>query len=621
MPDLLAARLDDSSFQRPPPLQLDGLHLHDDSSPTRSVRSCTASPTEPDLFDGPAATTSMNVDYDAPIQHNRNASYAGQRQPSHRTEILAKMSMPDLRSAKIDFTKKLPIRSQARLPSLDGVNSLGGSTHEQLSRYPDLSLSIDTEVQSSASCTEESEDKSTPRATYSMAFERNSYFRRLSSFPSSVILPQSLLCLVETARSMLFAACQVYQTLDHYIVHVDERLSVLRKVLEPASSDMLHLIAALDQFDASSRKALPPPAVCRAVVESCRDTAAAFGKVVRVLTLQSQVLTTCDDVRYSRLLLVELYAATAEIACAWKKMLPQMRHVKSLLHMNWSSSHPTSETKSVAPLDLSAQVLRYHMGGFGTNGVSGNLNRARTVRRHAGSFSSKDVEIGKKLPSYDDPSYRGGGSQGPPQTLRHPRRQATTPATLPSTQNSPRLPLSPAFVSRSVSRGRDYDDGHSRQGSSSSIHASSVSSSPIIPGKLMTSFELPSNSRIQVDKEALHAIKEAVDLAPTVWNMIEDSLEDVLSAKADFREGLNKARAVTKRLADMVVSMQEGDSPSDRKLLREDARLFLKVDMTILYCFIKAYDRKRLLSNCPVLSRCIRRRTTCHPYYAMAWSD
>jgi hypothetical protein len=110
-----------------------------------------------------------------------------------------------------------------------------------------------------------------------------------------------------------------------------------------------------------------------------------------------------------------------------------------------------------------------------------------------------------------------------------------------------------------------------------------VSSSPIIPGKLMTSFELPSNSRIQVDKEALHAIKEAVDLAPTVWNMIEDSLEDVLSAKADFREGLNKARAVTKRLADMVVSMQEGDGPSDRKLLREDARLFLKVDMTILY--------------------------------------
>jgi len=386
---------------------------------------------------------------------------------------------------------------------------------------------------------------------------------------------------------------------------------------------MLQLIAALDQFDASSRKALPPPAVCRAVVESCRDTAAAFGKVVRVLTLQLQVLTTCDDVRYSRLLLIELYATTAEIACAWKKMLPQMRHVKSLLHMNWSASHhiPTSETKFVAPLDLSAQPLRHHIGGFGSNGISGNLNRTRTVRRHAGSFSSKDVEIGKQLPSYDDPSYRGGGSQGPPQTFRNPRRQATTPVTLPSTQNSPHLPLSPAFVSRPVSRGRDFDRDHSRQGSSSSIHASSLSSSPIIPGKLMTSFELPSNSRIQVDKEALHAIKEAVDLAPAVWNMIEDSLEDILSAKADFREGLNKARAVTKRLADMVVSMQEGDSPSDGKLLREDARLFLKVNMTMLYCFTKAYDLQRLLSSCPVQSRCIRRRMTCHPYYAMAWSD
>ena len=370
---------------------------------------------------------------------------------------------------------------------------------------------------------------------------------------------------------MLFAACQVYQTLDHYIVHVDERLSsVLRKVVEPASSDMLQLIAALDRFDASSRKALPPPTICRAVVEGCRNTAAAFNKVVRVLMLQLQVLTTFDDVRYSRLLLVELYAATAEIACAWKKMLPQMRHVKSLLHMN-----SPLETKSVAPLDLSA--VRHHIGGPGINGISGNVYRARTVRRHAGSFSSKDVEIGKQLPSHDNPSYRGSGSQGHPQTHRNPRRQATTPVTFPSTQNSPHLPLSPAFLNRSFSRGIDLDRGHSRHGSQSSIHASSLSSSPIISGKLMTSLEFPSNSRIQVDKEALQAIKEAVDVAPTVWYMIEDVLEDILSSKADFREGLNKARAVTKRLADMVVTMQENDSPIDRKSLREDARSFLKV--------------------------------------------
>ena len=552
----------------------------EDSSPAGS---CTASPAERELFDGP--TTSTNGSHDAPTQHNRNASYAGQEQHSHRTEISAKMSMPDLRSAKVDFTKRWPPRSRSRLSSLDGAYSIGDSAQGQSSRSPDLSLTIDTEMRNSTSFTEESEDKTTPRATYSMAFERNSYFRRLSTFPASVTLPHSLLCLVETARSMLFAACQVYQTLDHYIVHVDERLSsVLRKVVEPASSDMLQLIAALDRFDASSRKALPPPAICRAVVEGCRNTAAAFHKVVRVLTLQLQVLTTFDDVRYSRLLLVELYAATAEIACAWKKMLPQMRHVKSLLHMNWSAGHhiPTLETKSVAPLDLSA--FRHHIGGPGINGISGNIYRARTVRRHAGSFSSKDVEIGKQLPSHDNPSYRGSGSQGHPQTHRNPRRQVTTPVTFPSTQNSPHLPLSPAFVNRSFSRGIELDRGHSRHGSQSSIHASSLSSSPIISGKLMTSLELPSNSRIQVDKEALHAIKEAVDVAPTVWNMIEDVLEDILSSKADFREGLNKARVVTKRLADMVVTMQESDSPTDRKSLREDARSFLKVNKIILYC-------------------------------------
>ncbi|KAF8742721.1 hypothetical protein AX14_002529 [Amanita brunnescens Koide BX004] len=597
--ELAAARVADSEPQRPPPLQLSSLRPYsDDSSPTKSDGSCTASPTELELFDGPTAST--NGSYDGPIQHNRNASYAGQEQHSHRTEISAKMSMPDLRSAKIDFTKRLPARSQTVLPSLDGGYSLGGdSTQGQSSRSPDLSLSINTEMRSSASFTEES---STPRATYSMAFERNSYFRRLSTFPASVTLPQSLLCLVETARSLLFAACQVYQTLDHYIVHVDERLSsVLRKVLEPASSDMLQLIAALDRFDASSRKALPPPAICRAVVESCRNTAAAFNKVVRVLTLQLQVLTACDDVRYSRLLLVELYTATAEIACAWKKMLPQIRHVKSLLHMNWSASHhiKTSETKSVAPLDLSALAFR-HFAGSGLNSTSGKVYRARTVRRHAGSFSSKDVEIGKQLPSYDNPSYQSSGSQGHPQTQRNPRRQATTPVTFSSTQNSPHLPLSPAFVNRSSSRGTELDRGHSRHGSQSSIHASSLSSSPIISGKLTTSFELLSNSRIQVDKEALHAIKEAVDVAPTVWNMIEDMLEDILSSKADFREGLNKARAVTKRLANVVVTMQESDSPTDRKLLREDARSFLKAVVQLsnaVKTYKEAHDVPSVLRN------------------------
>ncbi|KAK2467008.1 hypothetical protein APHAL10511_001266 [Amanita phalloides] len=559
-----------------PELQFDSVDPHsNDSSPAKSAGSSVASPAESESYDRPSAMTSVGGTFDAPIQHNRNASYAGHGQFTHRSEILAKMSMPDLRSAKVDFTKK---SSTDLLPSSDEAYTTNDSTRGQLSRYPGMSLSIDTGIRTSTSFVEENDDKTTSRATYSMTSERNSYFRRLSAFPAPITLPQSLLCLVDTARSMLFAACQVYQTLDHYIVHVDERLSsVLRKVLEPASCDMLQLISALDRFDSISRKMLPPPATCRAVVESCKDTAAAFSKVVKVLTFQLQVLTTCDDVRYSRLLLVELYAATAEIASAWKRMLPQIHHLKSLLHMNRLAGHhgnSASETKSILPLESSASAPRYPSSSAPT-GMSTSVGRARTIRRHAGSFSSKDVEIGKQLPSYDEP-YRGNGPQGRPQTFRMPRRQATTPVLLPSAQSSSPIPVNPTPLSRSPPHGLEPDHGHSRNDSQSSIHAMSLSSSPILPSKVITSFELPSNSRSQVDKEALRAIKEAVDIAPTVWNMIEDSLEDVLSVRANFREELNKARIVTKRLASMVIALQENDGLSDRKLLREDARLFLK---------------------------------------------
>ncbi|KAF8628409.1 hypothetical protein AX15_003931 [Amanita polypyramis BW_CC] len=576
---------------QPPPLQLGILRSYsDDYSPTKSVGSYEGSPTESEsLYEHSSIVINANDGFEAPIQHSRGASYAGQERYSHRTEILAKMSMPNLRSSKIDFRKESPDASQARHPSSYAVNN---STREEAAPYQDSLMSNDAEKRVPRSSNVLNEDESTPRAIYSVASERNSYFRRLSTFPASITLPQSLLYLVDTARSMLFAACQVYQTLDHYIVNTDERFSsVLRKVLEPASSDMLQLIASLDRFDSISRKALPTPAVCKAVIESCRDTAAAFNKVVRVMTLQLQVLVTCDDVRYSRLLLIELYAATAEIACAWRKMVPEIHHLRSLLHTNWSINQPatsTSEAKFTSPLDLHAPAPRHHINGSGSNGISTSISRARTVRRHAGSFSSRDVEIGKQLPSHDS-SY-GGGSQGRPHAFRAPRRQATTPAALPLTQNNLHVPSSPTSAIRPTSRGAELIDRyHSRNGSQLSIHpSSSASVPPSIPNKVTTSLDLPSSSRMQVDKEALHAIKGTVDIAPSVWDMIESALEDVLPVRVDIRDGLNRARAVTKRLADMVVTIQDNDSLSDRKLLREDARLFLKA-VVQLSGAIKAY--------------------------------
>lgn len=117
---------------------------------------------------------------------------------------------------------------------------------------------------------------------------------------------------------------------------------------------------------------------------------------------------------------------------------------------------------------------------------------------------------------------------------------------------------------------------HSRQGSQSSLLGSSTSSSPSLPAKT-TFLELPSTSRTQVDKEALDAVKEAVEVAPAVWDMMDEIFSDVPETNIDVRESLERAKLVTKRLTDNIRAVQQGDSSADRKTLREDAHVFLKV--------------------------------------------
>ncbi|KAM6500626.1 RAM signaling pathway domain containing protein [Amanita muscaria] len=574
--------LPDFEPQRPPPLHLGILSPYaEESSPTKSFESYATSPAETESFDELSfSQLSPNYGFDAPTQHNRNASYAGQEQHPHRTEVFAKMSMPDLRLAKLDFTKTVPVLPQTPDQTSLSDDALASDDRKQVKHQ--APPPTDSEFPLPGQLDDEYEDTSNSRVVFSMTSQRNSYFRRLSAFPASVTLPHALLCLVDIARSMLFAACQVYQALDHYIVHVvDERLSsVLRKVLEPASSDMFQLIASLERFDTWSRKMLPPPAICRAIVECCRNTAAAFNKVVRVLALQLQVLTACDDVRYSRLLLVELFAATAEIACAWKNMGPEIPHLKTLLRTHrlvGQGMLSSLETKSKSVMDLSFPIPR-HQPNTSTSHGSATVSRARTVRRHAGSFSSKDVEIGKQLPSYDDAPYGSSTSSVSARTqLRTPRRQTTTPAVFPSSQSSSHFPSNPVTSVRSTSRGTDvFDQDHTRRHSHSSTQLPPASSPPSVPTKVPALLELPSSSKVQIDKEALQAVKLAVDVAPRVWDMIETFLQDVLSTKAEIRNGLDNARLLTRRLADMIMDLHENNDLGDKKSLLEDARFFLK---------------------------------------------
>ncbi|KAF9024704.1 hypothetical protein BDZ89DRAFT_1135845 [Hymenopellis radicata] len=80
--------------------------------------------------------------------------------------------------------------------------------------------------------------------------------------------------------------------------------------------------------------------------------------------------------------------------------------------------------------------------------------------------------------------------------------------------------------------------------------------------------DLPSSSKTQVDKEAIQAVQNAMDVAPVVWDMIEDVLGDALEAQKDTRECLDRARSVTTRLTDLVRAMKDGDMTSDKTVVQ-----------------------------------------------------
>ncbi|KAL1747512.1 RAM signaling pathway protein-domain-containing protein [Schizophyllum fasciatum] len=560
---------------RLPPLHLGILQSQDaEPSPTRSFY--LPSPADSVTFfddEEPSSSSLKSPPSSADDQHNRNRSFAeGVKAASSGSDFQFKQGLPDLSTARLNFTKKQTHNTNhtARKPSY-GLDDY--PMPSPVSTRKDSSSSISSTSRIVRPFTRDRPPPSPPRAIPSMAIERNSYFRRLSSLPKAAItrsLPQPLVCLMDCARSILFAVVQIHLALDRYTTFpIDERLSsLLKKVAEPAQAEMMSLTSALDRFDALSRKSQPPPAVCRGVVESCRDTVSAFGRVVGVLPLQLKVINT-DDVRFLRSMLLTLYGATAEISTAWQTLMSQMDGIRPLLrvrrHHPGSASEPSSSStafhypsKPVRP----GPPLRTHTGSStSSSGVSRHPSR-----RHAGSFSYKDVELGRALPSVDIPLPSGSRTPVPrgKRPAATPQMNGSTPSLSSPFPSSPSAPGEPARV-------------HSRQTSQTSTHASSrsPSSSPVAAEKT-SFFDLPSSAKNQVDKEAVQAVKLAVDIAPGVWDRMEDLLADVLREKGDVRESLDRARAVTKRLVELINLVQEGDSTSDKRALREDAHVFLK---------------------------------------------
>jgi hypothetical protein len=87
----------------------------------------------------------------------------------------------------------------------------------------------------------------------------------------------------------------------------------------------------------------------------------------------------------------------------------------------------------------------------------------------------------------------------------------------------------------------------------------------------------PNSSKKLVDKEALDAMKVAVEAAPGVWEMMEAILADILETQAEVRETLTRAKAVTQRLRENIRAVHQGEATADRKTMRDDAHVFVKV--------------------------------------------
>ncbi|KAI0273711.1 RAM signaling pathway protein-domain-containing protein [Gloeopeniophorella convolvens] len=597
--------LSPSRSDRPSPLPLSSLSFgRSVSPPSRSPDTYLPTPDESIGSSTDDDTSKPSLDS---LAHARNASYAGSSRAAGRPSLSSKKSLPDLRPIKLPMGHELPPRSPTA-PLWDGhivnrsVDQLLSSTLRQDSSSSSDSAPPNPRLgRAFLRGDVASSPVSMNRPAPPMDGERHSYFRRFSVLQSASLsrtIPESLLRLVDAARGILFAVSQIYQTLQHYTVYaIDERLaSVLLKVLDPASTYITQLINALDRFDSMSRRTLPTPLICRGVVEGCKDNVAIFGKAVGVLALQLKVLATQDDVRYTRQMLLVLYGATAEISHAWQSMVPHLEAVGPLLRDHrpppvaktrpvQNTTHPTlPTTPTSAP--PAASSFQSHRSPLVPPESPVPAERTHIARRHAGSFSSKDVEIGRFMPSADEPTpLPRGVIAGIGVEVPIPRFSRRQPGLLPLYSGS-------TLTTSLRKNSQSPHDNHSRQGSQSSLVGSSASSSPLTVGR---SVEMPTALDSLVDKEAIDAMIKAVEAAPPVWTMMDNILADVGENQEEIKDTLVRAHAVTRQLKSDISALQDG-AYVDRKSLRNDAHLFVKL-VVFLSTNVKSYVDTHPLSS------------------------
>ncbi|KAF8842515.1 hypothetical protein BDN67DRAFT_1035971 [Paxillus ammoniavirescens] len=618
-----------SRFERPPPLRLGPLPPYDPSLRSSSPESYLPTPEE--------SVSSTDDDLTAVpdgFQHSGKGSFKrGSR--DRRPALFGRKSIPDLSTSP----RLSGHGDDMQPPELGGVSTpassslTSGASNDALIMPSPLS-----HRQGSSSSSEGSSQHrvpkrytTTPPSSVSPISaerphpvpdsERHAYFKRLSALPANTVsnnLPASLRSLVECARSLFFAVSQIYQALSHYITYtINQKLSsVLRKVTDPAYTYMVQLNGALERFDAMAKKTTPPSSLCRALVESSRDTAAVFGKAIAMLSLQLKILASKDDDRYMRSLVLIFYGAVAEMSQAWQNMIPHIEVIKPHLadHRRIATikNHTGPVTKSPSPDPPLAFSPAGHSPFAGSHHnvpiarsrpTPNGLGRTRTTRRHAGSFSSKDVEIGKSLPSCDLPLPPIAlSSSTPSTTLRAGQRypvmslSASTSSLAPSLMAggiSTNVPLSISLPSHSALAAGNGN--HLRQASHTSMTTSSSSCSPQVPARRPT-LDIP-QSRTLVDKDALDSMEAAVESAPAVWDTMKEivgSLSEMPGTSQDIQDSIEKAKDITERLRANILSTRAGDPAADRKALREDAHMFVKT-VVKLSNVIKTYGSSHAL--------------------------
>ncbi|GAA5973815.1 hypothetical protein JCM11641_003173 [Rhodosporidiobolus odoratus] len=298
-------------------------------------------------------------------------------------------------------------------------------------------------------------------------YDRNSgaYFRRLSMLPVSTIaktVPVVLLQFADAIRGILFSLAQIYSALRQFVVFAsqDRLPAPVARLMSSADTSMSALINALDRFDSLSRRGTPPTPIVRDVFASCRDNVVVFGKLVAALQPQLKALTATADARYTRTLLLMLYGSMGEIANSWTTVAPLFTEAEDPAETTLVLQPPTPSPQLESATPSSSHVPGSAAGG--SNGSNGpRLTRQRsTTRRHAGSFSVEDVQLGAVLPPAEIPpvpalplSMEDGGL-----LASTPGVEATSSSSLPS-----RPPLSARSSISSIATGASFFASRNRE--------------------------------------------------------------------------------------------------------------------------------------------------------------